>query len=275
MANSAARRVLASATAGPAAPTRPRAWRRGGPVACACAGAALLVAPEAGAVRPFITDDARVVGDRAAQFETWLRADRRALQHWVAAGVGPVGPLEATLGGVYGREDGRLAYALPLLQLKALALETRPGAGWPGVAFAVGGFGPSGPGSRGHLRPANFDRFGYVALTQSVLPGGDDLLLHQNVGLFVAKRSEGRDPVITWGVGTQARLWGGLHFVGEIFSGDPYAAASGAAVQAGVRYFVSSVVQVDSTVGRGIWGEPALPLWGTLGLRIASAPGLW
>src|SRR5688572_22337578 len=144
--------------------------------ACQSALALLLVSSWAGAVRPFITDDARVVGDRAAQLETWLRGDRRAFQHWVAGGVGPVAPLEVTLGGVYGREDGRFAYALPLIQLKALAIETKPGAGWPGVAFAVGGFGPSGPGARGHLRPANFDRFGYVALTQSVLPGGDDLL---------------------------------------------------------------------------------------------------
>ncbi|HEU4533871.1 MAG TPA: hypothetical protein VFS00_07120 [Polyangiaceae bacterium] len=275
MAPAGARRALAPATTSSTGATNSRSRRRKGLGAFAWASAALFVAPPAGAVRPFITDDARVVGDRAAQLETWLRGDRRAFQHWVAGGVGPVAPLEVTLGGVYGREDGRFAYALPLIQLKALAVETKPGAGWPGVALAVGGFGPSGPGSRGHLRPANFDRFGYVALTQSVLPGGDDLLLHQNVGLFVAKRSEGRDPVITWGVGTQARLWGGLHFVGEIFSGDPYAAASGAAVQAGARYFVSSVVQVDSTVGRGIWGEPALPLWGTLGLRIASAPNFW
>jgi hypothetical protein len=32
-------------------------------------------------VRPFITDDARVVGDHLAQLETWLRLDKEAGQH--------------------------------------------------------------------------------------------------------------------------------------------------------------------------------------------------
>lgn len=243
--------------------------------ALACAGASVCTASQASAVRPFITDDARVVGDRAAQLETWVRGDRESLQHWIAAGVGPVAPLEVTLGGVYGREDEHFAYALPLVQFKALALETVPGAGWPGLAFVAGGFGPAGPHSGGHLRPDNWDTFGYAALTESPLPE-DALLLHQNVGVFVGKAAaEGRKGGATWGVGMQARVWGGLHFVGEVFSGDPYAAAPGGAAQAGVRYFVSSVVQVDTTFGSGVWGESLLPVWGTLGLRLASAPHLW
>ncbi|QEK50772.1 hypothetical protein FYC62_03125 [Pedobacter aquae] len=37
-------------------------------------------------VRPFITDDARVVGERLAQLETWVRFDKEAGQHWILGG---------------------------------------------------------------------------------------------------------------------------------------------------------------------------------------------
>ena len=66
---------------------------------CLVALALVLAAPPAAAVRPFITDDARVVGGRTLQLETWVRADREAFQHWVLVGFGPVGPVELTLGG--------------------------------------------------------------------------------------------------------------------------------------------------------------------------------
>ncbi|MFN3385220.1 MAG: hypothetical protein ACK42Y_01370 [Candidatus Thermochlorobacter sp.] len=36
-------------------------------------------------VRPFITDDARVVGDRLAQLESWYRQDKESLQQWFLA----------------------------------------------------------------------------------------------------------------------------------------------------------------------------------------------
>jgi hypothetical protein len=33
-------------------------------------------------VRPFITDDARVVGNRLAQLESWYRQDKETIQQW-------------------------------------------------------------------------------------------------------------------------------------------------------------------------------------------------
>lgn len=36
-------------------------------------------------VRPFITDDARVVGNRLAQLESWYRQDKETLQQWFLA----------------------------------------------------------------------------------------------------------------------------------------------------------------------------------------------
>jgi hypothetical protein len=60
--------------------------------------------------------------------------------------------------------------------------------------------------------------------------------------------------------------------VGEIFSGDPYADATGSAFQAGFRHFISEYIQVDATVGSGISGQNRMPVWGTVGLRLVSRP---
>ena len=56
-------------------------------------------------VRPFITDDARVVGDKLAQLETWLRFDKEAGQHWIMGAYGPNKKLELAVGGVYGYQN--------------------------------------------------------------------------------------------------------------------------------------------------------------------------
>lgn len=41
----------------------------------------LLMGRSAHAIRPFITDDARVVGRATPQLETWVFGDRAGLQH--------------------------------------------------------------------------------------------------------------------------------------------------------------------------------------------------
>ncbi|WP_394844924.1 hypothetical protein LZC95_48745 [Pendulispora brunnea] len=228
---------------------------------------------QAWAIRPLITDDARVVGERAAQIETWIRVDEGGPQHWTVFAVGPLKPLELSAGGFYGSDDRHFTAAAPTIQLKALALEPKAGAILPGVAVVAGIFGPVGTGP---LRVRGWDSFGYIALTES-LDRGDRVLVHQNVGVVTTHDSTlgGKHDIVTWGVGTQVRIAAGFHFVGEIFSGDPYSDSPGGAFQVGGRQFVSSHVQVDATVGRGIFGETILPVWGSLGLRFASDPDFW
>ncbi len=73
-----------------------------------------------GEVRPFITDDARVVGGHLAQLESWCRIDEASGQQWFMLAYGPSDHLELTAGGVLGYEvpeEGRysFSYALPLL----------------------------------------------------------------------------------------------------------------------------------------------------------------
>ncbi len=223
-------------------------------------------ASSAFAVRPFITDDARVVGRRQAQLETWVRGDRGAFQHWTLVAYGPIAPLELTIGTVHGvsYDHGReYSIAGPLIQAKYL-LRKPKASSWPGVAVSAGAFAPGGNGA---FKPHGWDTFGYVALTES-LQEGDRILLHGNAG-FV--RSKG-DQKPTWGIGTQVRLFGGFHAVGEVFSGDPYAESSGVAFQGGFRHFISEYIQIDATLGKGLSGLPRLPVWATVGLRLATPP---
>lgn len=226
-------------------------------------------------VRPFITDDARVVGERLAQLETWARVDHAAVQQWAIVAYGPTKWLELSLGGVAGvdREpDGNhFAYALPLLAAKVLLREYKAGAG-PGFGLAVGTFLPHGEGT---FKAVGYGTFGYVTVSQC-FGEGERLLLHVNGGgnyLRVGNPEAGTDPhqlVATWGFGGQLRTVGGLHVVSELFSGDPYVPGTGTAYQAGFRYFVSPLVQVDATVGEGLAGDVQLPFWVSAGVRLVT-----
>lgn len=218
------------------------------------------------AVRPFITDDARVVGRRQAQMETWMRGDRAAFQHWALVSYGPIAPLELTLGAVQGAtytHGTEYSVAGPLMQGKYLLRRPRTNS-WPGIAVSGGAFAPVG---RGEFAPEGWDSFAYVAVTESLMED-DHVLLHGNVG-FVNSAS-GRKA--TWGTGSQIRIRGGFHAVGEVFSGDPYAESSGVAFQGGFRHFISEYIQIDATIGSGMTGQPRLPVWGTVGLRLATPP---
>lgn len=225
------------------------------------------------AVRPFITDDARVVGEYLAQMETWVRGDTRTFQHWLLLAVGPWAPIELTVGVLHGASyDGEPAsYAVhgPLLQAKALLVEPRPNR-WPGLALSLGATAPAG---YGQFTTANWERFAYLAVTESLFRE-DRLLLHANVGITVVNAEHGGATLTTatWGVGMQLRTFAGLHLVAELVSGDPYEPTSGGAGQTGFRYIVSDRVQLDATVGAGLWGDSPLPVWGTAGIRLVAGP---
>jgi hypothetical protein len=221
--------------------------------------------PPSHAVRPFITDDARTVGGRLSQVESWYRRDAESGQLWLLAAHGPVPRLELTVGGVVGNDftepGAPFTWALPLVQGKFLVRPYRDG-GPPGVAVVAGSFFPGGSGL---LKPPAHGAFSYLSLTQQVGPR-EALLLHGNLGVNHLWIGDGRT-LTTWGLGAQGRVVGGLHGVAELFSGDPYVPGSGTAWQAGVRHFVSEWVQVDATVGRGVSGAVVLPTWWSLGVR--------
>ena len=223
-------------------------------------------------VRPFITDDARVVGERLAQWESWVRIDKESWQHWNLFAYGPSSRLELTTGLVYGvahpqdAEKRAFSYALPLVQGKFLFREYKPNR-LPGVAMVVGTFLPGG---RGAFRPAGYGSFGFLTVTQSFLDG-DRVLLHGNVGLNYLHVDGANSTLATWGFGTQIRTYNGLHFVGEIFSGDPYVPGAGTSWQVGARHFISEFAQIDATVGQGIGGANPLPFWYSAGVRLVTS----
>ena len=251
-----------------------------------------LVAGRAQAIRPFVTDDARVVGDRLAQLETWLLVDRLVLEHNILAAAGPTNWLEVTLGmthgGVHSGPERGYSITGPILQAKALILPAENN-GRPGFAIAAGVLPPAGSGA---FTPPGWGGFTYAALTESLFD--ERLLLHANVGIAVGYKGSNTSDLgfesesardwrilVTGGVGAQVRIFAGLHGVAEIYYGDPYDPRTNfPAVQAGFRYIFSDHVQVDGTFGSTLASvetadrRDETEQWGTLGLRLVS-PELW
>lgn len=220
-------------------------------------------------VRPFITDDARVVGWRLFQYETWLRFDEHAWQHWSMFAYGPSKHSEIALGFVHGvaapQDHKSYSYAIPLLQVKYLINEYKPNK-LPGVAVAAGTFLPGGDGA---FKAPGYGGFAYVAVTQC-FGQQENILIHGNLGFNYVKYPNTDYSVMTWGVGTQIKTIGGLHVIGELFSGDPYVPGSGIAFQTGFRHIVSNYIQLDFTIGQGISGTNQLPLWYGGGVRLVT-----
>ncbi|MDW8301280.1 MAG: hypothetical protein RML38_02370 [Bacteroidia bacterium] len=222
-------------------------------------------------VRPFITDDSRVVGNKLAQLESWVRVDEVSGQHWALFAYGPNKNLELTLGSVQGYEKEpthnkiAFSYALPLLQVKYLFKEYQPNK-MPGIGAVLGTFLPLGQGS---FKPAGYGTFGYITVSQSI-GQGDKILIHGNIGNNYLHIDGSNVFVTTWGIGTQIKLYKGMHFVGEVFSGDPYVPGTGASYQIGYRYFFSDLFQIDGTIGKGFAGRNILPFWSSFGVRIVT-----
>jgi hypothetical protein len=221
-------------------------------IACAA-----LAATPAWAIRPFITDDARVVGAGKAQIESWFRVDSESTQVWALPAYGPTEWLEVTAGGLAGSFGG-FSVAGPLLQAKVLFLPAESNAA-PGVSLVAGAILPFGTG--GFQLPRT-SPFAFFAVTQNV--NDEAVLVHANVGVVGAPAGT----VLTWGLGTQIRVYGRWNAIAEVISGDPYAETPEAgAIQAGFRFLYSDDLQFDGAGGVGMWGTLRLPAWITGGIR--------
>ncbi|MCL2028526.1 MAG: transporter [Bacteroidales bacterium] len=227
----------------------------------------LTLASNTYAVRPFITDDAAITGRRQFQLETWALFDKFSGQHWSMLAYGPHKHLEVAIGAVLGYDQPQIgqtkfSYAMPLLEAKVLFREYQSGKA-PGVGLVTGTFLPSG---KGEFVAPGYGAYSFLALTQC-FGENEDVLIHGNIGVNYLYTNNRNQYTAVWGFGTQIRAYKGLHLVGEIIAGDPYVPGTGLAYQAGVRYFISDLVQVDATVGQGIAGENKVPFWGGFGLR--------
>ncbi|MCX8022446.1 MAG: hypothetical protein N2745_06695 [Syntrophorhabdaceae bacterium] len=218
------------------------------------------------AVRPFVTDDARVVGEHMGQLETSLRYDRDTFSNLNLFALGPTEKSEITLGWVDGfplyRESNRgFSITGPLMQFKYLFWEPKKNA-YPGLAVA---FGASPPWGKGDFKPDKWSEFIYAAMTESLFDN-ERILIHGNIGISKSNPLT----VGTWGLGTQIRIKGGFNAVLEVFFNDPYAGKTGGAYQTGFRHIFSDSVQFDMTIGSGFFGSERIPFFFGTGLRIVS-----
>ena len=240
-------------------------------VALTLTSALLLIQQDVHAIRPFVTDDARVVGARLAQVESWAVLDRQEIAHNTLFAIGPTNWLEITSGfthsGGYRGVPSNYGITGGIFQVKALVRDTKPNQ-WPGLAFAAGVVPPFGSGSP---KPDGVGIFGYAAVSQSFF--NDDLLFHVNLGATSIKEETQWKPTWTAGFGFQAKIIGKLNSVAEIYRGDPYdPTMKSTATQVGFRYIFSPNFQMDGTFGSTL--ENNSSQWVSVGVRIVS-PELW
>ncbi len=239
--------------------------------ACLLAVFAIIVMPgPACAVRPFVTDDARVVGDHQAQVETSVRYSQDEFSNLTLGAFGPTANSELTIGFTNGfplEKESNRSYSItgPLMQFKYLFWDAKPNK-YPGLAMAAGAAPPWG---KGEFRPEQWNGFVYAAMTESLFDN-DRVLIHGNIGISTSSEVT----VGTWGIGSQIRLFGGLHGVMEIFCNDPYAGKTGGAYQVGFRHIISDAVQIDLTTGSGIFGSEQISTFVGMGFRFVTEK-LW
>jgi len=233
-----------------------------------CVGCLTVGTARAG--RPFIIDDAGVVGRHHLQLETWLYLDKDELDHIVAVGFGPTDWLEFAAAGLYGvtlPDPGGVGFMAPIVQAKALVLEP---SSWPGLAVAVGTLPPLG---RGHLEPSGWAGYAYAAATWTAL---EPVALHFNAGGSVLDDGDEPDFGTVIGLAVSVQVIEEVAVFGEIFRGDAYDARNDSfATHGGVYWAANESLQLDLTAGTTLPPlnadpGPAQP-WATLGLKLVTA----
>lgn len=214
------------------------------------------------AARPMVTDDARIVDDRACQVESWVRGYRSGgTEAWALPGCNPFGLAEFTLGGAALRSEDLPHQRMLQAQVKTVLRELKPN-GW-GIALAVGTLDPL-PGA---LDDGRANPYAYVPVSVSVLD--DRWVAHANLGVTRVDASRRRHAA-TWGLGLEWTLGPRLLAVAETFGQQ----GERAQVHAGLRiWVVPERMQIDAAVGRQGGGAGA-GTWLSIGLRLLSPPFL-
>jgi hypothetical protein len=216
--------------------------------------------PRAHAARPMITDDARVVDEKACQLESWVRRNRDTTEYWALPACNFGFDTEITLGGAR-TSDAEGTHASDLLAQAKRVWRSLERTGW-GSGIAVGYVSkPALP----QVRDLLGDAYAYLVNSFSFVDGR--ALLHTNVGgAHVREQHANR---LIWGVGGELQLSQHVWLIGETFG----QSANKPLWQAGARvWLVPDRVQVDATVGnRWISGDER---WMSIGLRLLSPPFL-
>ncbi len=205
------------------------------------------------AVRPFVTDDARIVDYGQIETETWVESTRANGEWRPTPAINAIGStsvndwLQILVGTGTGLDrDGNSGISNPLLSAKVL-IKAASEDGAPGYALSYTSTFDSGRGS--------FQESGKV---QSIVGMStyrlleDRLNIHINLGL---RTDQERNQVARnrplWGLGVDVEAFSPkTRFVGEVFSGDPLTLnAPRYATQFGMRYLHSDYMQMDFIAG--------------------------
>ncbi len=213
-----------------------------------------LLAPIVQAARPMITDDARIVDDKACQLESWSRLNRGSTEYWALPACNFGGDLEVTVGGGVTHEGNTTSAPDQVLQGKAL-LKPLASNGW-GAALTVG--------SNRHPQAGGRDWYAYVPLSFSF--NDDRFVLHSNTGWQRSHESN----ALTWGLGSETQLSASTWLIAESFGqnrGKP-------SYQMGLRHWLlPDRIQIDTTYGQR-FGSDSNERWFSIGLRLLSLPFL-
>lgn len=230
----------------------------------------LLILQSTYAGRPLITDDAGVIGANKVQLETWLYSDKRSFQNWVIPTLGIGDSLELSAAGVHGivlvpEQKNTYSMSGPILQTKVLLKETKLDR-VPGLAVSGGAIAPYG---KGFFKSPTWEYFYYLAAS-SYVTKTDKLLIHANIGRQTRLQFDSRSQVLLWGIAAEIKTGEKTFCFMEASNGEVYAINQGIASHAGIRHDLTPYLQIDGSIGNGITGNPRLPLWVTLGIKLVN-----
>lgn len=238
--------------------------------------ATAITTTQAHAVRPFVTDDARIIDPGQIEVEMWpefgrYEGDLSPGFHGMM-GVSFNEWFELIAGAGYNRNLSRRLNEIadPVIQPKLLLLRAEED-GRPGFALLLG---TTLPTARWGGHSTLFGNFAIVCNTTRLFD--DWLFVHVNYGVRMVTSGSGEVSARPyWGVGFDAAIghidW---RFIGEAYAGDPFEVhAPLVAFQWGFRWLHSDAFNFDltfglqpDTAGGGGWRHP--DLWAQTGIRV-------
>ncbi|MEK6763528.1 MAG: hypothetical protein AABY96_12505 [Nitrospirota bacterium] len=235
------------------------------PVYCALivlASFAVYVYPEdALAVRPFVTDDARIVYKGQVTTETYggitmVKGDKPAIEARTLEGLGITDRFELTAGGLGFTYQDNQARPLDMLIQPKYVLHSSLGA-IPSLSVAAASLFPLS-GNRQHWDGYAMAHVSWFLFTPDADndPYDNNLALHLNLGMksrYDAGPATYRSKLY-WAAGFEVitPVTREIRFLGEIFNGDPFSFEEKfPAFQTGFRWYKSPMVQID-LVFRGL-----------------------
>ena len=243
------------------------------------------------AVRPFVTDDARIADYGQLETESWMEVTHADKEFGdtpgfnTMIGVTPLDWLEVITGtGGARASNGKWAVANPVIQTKVLFTQAEAD-GSPGYALTSGATfnvgqttlaaGATTDESMNPRYKLGDNYYAIGLMTQRLFE--DTVQLHANFGLR-AEHQSGLGVLLRpyWGIGLDAEvLRKDIHAIAEAYAGDPlqYNAPLYAG-QFGARWIYSDSVNIDLTFG----AQPnmntyrqttsSVEVWGQVGLRL-------